>query len=279
VRRSRPADDDEGGWALVSVLWVIAVLTLLLGAAQSLSYQGALYEHRAMIAAIDDATLDAAVVRAVLGTTDTRLEERWRGDGVPQRFSFGGQALTIAVQDEMGRIDLNAADVSLLRQLLEAAGDPKEHAALLADRIADWRTAATGLDNLRQTSDADYSAAGLHYRPRHAPFETVDELHLVLGMSKPLFSAIRGAVTVYSHHPTIDTAVAPALALLAYYPGQEERVASMLRARDGAAPGMAPLGGRCFEITVMRRTSTRARQAVVMLTNSKARPYLVLAWR
>jgi len=279
VRRSAIRADGERGWALVSVLWVIAVLTLLLGAAQSLSYQGALREHRAVAAAIDDATLDAAVVRAALGITDSRVEQRWRVDGRPQRFWFDGRVFTITVQDERGRIDLNVADVSVLRQLLVAAGEPKERAGKLADRISDWRQATTGLAGLRQTSDADYAAAGLRYRPRHAPFETVDELKLVLGMSDSLFAKIRPAVTVYSHHAFLDTTFAPKLALLAYYPGQTDQVESILKTRNGAAPGILPSGGRRFEITLIPPRPARTRRAVIMLTNSKTRPYLVLVWR
>ena len=279
MRPNEIKSDSERGWALVSVLWVIAVLTLLLGAAQSLSYQGALREHRALVAAVDDATLDAAVVRSVLGITDPRPDQRWRVDRTPERFVFGGQVLAITVQDELGRIDLNAADVSLLRQLLEVAGDSKAHAALLADRIADWRQAASGLDNVRQTSDSDYAAARLHYRPRHAPFETVDELQLVLGMSRSLFEKVRDAVTVYSHHPAIDTAVAPRFVLLAYYPGQIEQVTAILKARDNAPPGASLSGGRCFEVAVTPPRPARVRRVVIMLTNNKTRPYLILAWQ
>lgn len=270
--------DDERGWALVSVLCTVAVLTLLLGAAQSLSYQGALREHRALEAAVDDAVLDAAVVRAVLGITDTRVEQRWRVDGTPEQFVFGGRQLTVTVQDELGRIDLNAADVSLLRQLLQAAGETKELASLLADRIADWRQARTGLANLHRTSDDDYAAAGLNYRPRHAPFETVEELKLVLGMSPSLFAAIRDALTVYSHHPALDTAVAPKLALLAYYPGQTEQVASILIARSDSPTGLNS-AGHAFEIVVTAPRPAITRRAEIMLTNSKVHPYLVLAWR
>ena len=275
MRHKGVPKNDERGWALVSVLCTIAVLTLLLGAAQSLSYQGALREHRALTQATDDAALGAAILRAVLGITDARVEQRWRIDGTAERFVFGERTLTIAVQDELGRIDLNAADVSLLRQLLQAAGESKEHATVLADRINDWRQAATGLDNLRQTSDGDYAAAGLHYRPRHAPFETVDELKLVLGISQPLFSKMRDAITVYSHHPALDTAVAPRLALQAYYQVQTEQITSILRARVSTPPSNLVSGGHTLESSV----AAPARQAVIMLTISKTQPYLVLVWR
>ena len=75
MRHKGVPKNDERGWALVSVLCTIAVLTLLLGAAQSLSYQGALREHRALTQATDDAALGAAILRAVLYNTKTQKKQ------------------------------------------------------------------------------------------------------------------------------------------------------------------------------------------------------------
>ncbi len=283
---------DQRGWALVSVLWTIAVLAMLAAAAQSLSFNSARIERRQLDDAQIDAVFDAAIARAVLGLGDARPDHRWRVDGVPQTFEFDGYVLRMAVQDEFGRIDLNAADGSLLRQLLRSAGVSETDAETLTDRILSWRERDDGLSRLHGGTDDLYASAGLAYRPRHGAFQSVDELRLVLGMNSALFARIRAALTVYSHHPAIDTAVAPREALLAYYPDQPERVSELLKTRGGgsgdtldAVPGTIAstygLAGRTFDITATASVGQRriSREAVVMLTSSPTRPYLLLLWR
>ncbi len=286
---------DERGWALISVLWTIAILAVLAAAVQSLSNSSAQRERRALDDAQISAVLDAGIVRAVVGISDPRIAARWRVDGARQEFTLGGQVLHVSVQDELGRIDLNAADSSLLRQLLESAGMPGAPASVLVDRIVDWRSQPDPIRRGDATGDNGenrIAADGLRYRPRHGPFQTVAELRLVTGMAPALFSRIRPALTVYSRHPAIDTNLAPREALLAYYPNQSARVAEMLRARvspnpntsDGirSPPGVLTVDaatGHAFGITVTlaRGQKTYAREAVVVLTGSGERPFLVAA--
>jgi general secretion pathway protein K len=203
--------------------------------------------------------------------------------------------MRVAVQDELGRIDLNAADGSLLNQLLRSVGESQTDADTLTDTILDWRDGGTGLSRLHGKSDDSYANAGLAYRPRHAAFQSVDELKLVFGMTPSLFARIRPALTVYSHQPAIDTAVAPPEALRAYYPDQPDRVADILKARcdqaspssdtncaaEDAVPAGGVLAGRAFEITAVERIGQRTvpHDAVVLLTADPGKPYLILELR
>ena len=155
----------ERGWALVSVLWTIAVLAMLAAAAQSLAYSSAAREHRALVAAQTDALLDAAVLRAVLGIADPRPDKRWPVDGTPQTARLNGVDVRVAVQDELGRIDLNAADGSLFKQLLQSAGESGPQSDVLTQRILDWRMG--GDDAI--AGDAAYATAGLPIVPATAP--------------------------------------------------------------------------------------------------------------
>jgi len=280
----------ERGWALVSVLWVLSMLALLAAATQTLTITSATSERHALQRTRIDALLDGGVARAIVGITDRRIASRWPIDGEPRSFPFEGEVLRVSVQDEFGKIDLNAADGSLLRQLMVSAGLAPDDAAALVDKILDWR-GASDLKRLNGATDADYAAAGLKYRPRHGPFQTVDELQLVLGMTTALFDKIRPALTVYSKHPAIDTNTAPKEALLAYYPNQPDKVGALLKLRGhgsealnsnpGVLDATLPLSGRTFSISV---TLSRAklhfqRFVVVELTNNPARPYLVFCWR
>ena len=292
-RDRRGAARSERGWALVSVLWTVTMLALMAAATEALTVTSYVGERHAMTDAEADADLDAAVARAVLGISDLRPEQRWRVDGAVRTFVFEGRSVRIAVQDETGRIDLNAASGALIRQLLMGEGVTPEDASRLADNIVDWRS-TTGLQSLNGATGADYQAAGLSYRPRHGPFQTVDELKLVLGMTPALFARIRPALTVYSKRAMFDSSVAPREALLALYPNDPGKIDTILRAREGdpnmaMRPGFAPgaivslsaPGGRAFsiaaEVAIGRRTFRR--DAVVELSGDDKRPYFVLAWR
>jgi len=268
------------------------MLALMAAATQALTVTSYQSERHAMVDARAEADLDAAIVRAVLGISDLRPEQRWRVDGTARAIVHDGLTVRIAVQDEMGRIDLNAASGSLIRQLLLGIGLSPDDASAMSDRIQDWRS-ATGLGSLNGATNADYKAAGLAYAPRHGPFQTVDELKLVLGMTPALFARIAPALTVYSSRPMFDPNVAPREALLALYPDDPRKINEIMRARLGdpnatalqGAPGAAatqpaPIG-RAYTITaglaIGRRIFRRA--AVVELTGDGKRPYFVLAWR
>lgn len=284
--------DGERGWALVSVLWAITLLSLMAAATQALTVTSYRSETHAMVDARAEADLNAAVAAAVLGISDLRPERRWRVDGTATPFAFDGVTMRVSVQDELGRIDLNTSSGALITQLLLGAGLKPDDAGKLADSIVYWRS-KTDLQNLRGATNDEYRAAHLTYLPRHAPFQTVDEAKLVLGMTPRLFAAIRPALTVYSKRPSFDSSVAPREALAALYPGDPGKIDEIVRARSGDANASMRLGfapataatltapsGRAYSIdarlTVGRRTF--ARTAVVELSGSSKRPYFVLAW-
>ncbi|HWA90953.1 MAG TPA: hypothetical protein VG889_13010 [Rhizomicrobium sp.] len=285
--------EAERGWALVSVLWTITMLALMAAATQALTVTSYVSERHAMTDARAEADLDAAVTRAVLGISDLRPGQRWRTDGAARMFVFDRHRIRVAVQDETGRIDLNMASGALLRQLLIGQGLSPDDAGRIADNIVDWRS-ATGLASLNGATTADYQAAGSSYEPRHGPFQTVDELKLVLGMTSKLFAKLRPALTIYSHRPTFDAQFAPREALLALYPNDPGHIAQILRARDGDPNASMQLGfaqgaqatltapsGRAYSIDAELAIGRRVfrREAVVELTGDNERPYFVLAWR
>src|SRR6202012_5947800 len=95
---ARRRDAREAGWALVSVLWTLTMLSLLASAAAMLSLTTYHGERHAFVDAQADAALNAAVVRAALGIVDQRVAERWRVDGISRVYTFEGVAMRVAVQ-------------------------------------------------------------------------------------------------------------------------------------------------------------------------------------
>lgn len=280
----------ERGWALVSVLWCVTILSAMAVSAQMLTQASAQMEQRFEERAKADAVLDAAVARAVIGISDQRVEKRWRVDGAPIDFRFQNNQIEIRIQDELSRIDLNAADGSMLNRLLLSAGVQNDTAQILTDRILDWRS-PSGVQSGSVAKQADYAAAGKHYYIRHGPFQSVSELQMVLGITPELFKKIEPALTVYTGRPAFDTQFAPEEVLRALYlyePGKIEEVISKRQQNSddgiGAPPGIlssaATLAGRAFTVTTKLYIGKHlyVRKAVVELTGDNKRPYFFLAW-
>jgi general secretion pathway protein K len=228
--------------ALISVLWgvgLLAAITLSFLSAGSTSYHLA---RNAVDAAQTDAAAEAAINRGVLALLDPRPETRWRTDGVPRAIDFDGVRMRVRIQDELGRIDLNNADGSLLIGLFQSVGLKAEAASALVDKILDWRD-ASNLKRLNGAKDPEYRAAGLAYRPRSGPFQSVDELKLV--MDAPKVAALVGSRT---GQPLVTS---------------------------------VPLIGRAFTITIDidRPAGVQHREAVVRLTDHPQQVFWLLDWK
>jgi general secretion pathway protein K len=271
--------------AIVYVLWGIALLSSMamsLLSTGNVSYH--LSRHGLQMAQADMAA-EAALARAVLALVDRRPERRWRVDGIPQDFAFAGVKMRVAIQDELGRIDLNQADQSLLVGLFRSAGLGAQAAMSLVDKILDWRDESPGR-RVNGAKDREYRAAGLAYGPRNGPFQSIDELKLVMDMTPELFERVAPALTVYSGRQFLDPQFAPREALLAL-PGMTTSAVSTHiaaranQARAGMIDPAIPLNGRAFSIRTDLPSAggTQVREAVIRLSDHPLQPYWVLSWR
>ena len=273
---------------VISVLWGLGLLAAI---SVSLIWNGNMaygLVHNGLEVAGINAMVEAGVDRAVVGLLDPQPERRWRTDGIAQNFEFGGTLMKVSIQDELGKIDLNQAEEPMFIRLLQSAGLDLNSASSLVDKILDWRT-ATPLKHLNGAKEPEYRASGSAYRPRNGPFQSVDELLLVMDMTPALFRRIEPALTVYSGHQFIDPQVAPREALLALPTMTPDNIESTLAAR-GSQPlavdrwtggDAASLRGRAFTIHTEFEKSNRtiAYEATVRLTDNPAQPYWLLSWR
>jgi general secretion pathway protein K len=278
---------------LAYVIWGIGLLSYI---AVSLLWSGNVsYQLARNVteAAQLDATVEAAVNRAVLGLLDSRYDRRWRVDGVAQEFSFGAAKVRVAIQDELGRIDLNHADGALLIGLFQSVGLDSSSTSRLVDKILDWRD-SNGLKRLNGATAQDYRAAGFAYGPRNGPFQSVDELKLVMDMTPELFRRVEPALTVYSGRQFIDPQFAPREALVALPTMNADAAASLIAARANQATGSAysgtrvgiidpivPLQGRAFTIRadIDKSTGTLSREVAIRITDNPIQPYWLMSWK
>ncbi len=288
------AGKSEIGIVLIAVLWGVALLSLM--AASALSSGGLSYRmaRNTWAQVRGEALADAGISRAILGLMDKRIEKRWRVDSMPVHLSFGDATVTVRIQDELGRIDLNAADGALLTNLFLSVGVPADRAEAVVDKILDWRDAGS-THRLHGAKDAEYRDAGYSYGPRNGPFQSVDELQLVMGVTPELYRSVSSALTVYSGRAAFDPRIAPKEVLLALSSANAESVEDMLAGRSAdnafsgdqqsAPPGVLDAGvtlaGRAFSITaeVVEAEHQWRRQEVVRLTEDAHQPFWVLMWK
>jgi general secretion pathway protein K len=268
---------------LAYVIWGVGLLSYI---AVSLLWSGSVSYQlaRNMIdTAQVDVIVEAATNRAVLGLLDPRYDRRWRVDGVAQEFRFDGARISVAIQDEFGRIDLNHADGTLLTGLFQSVGLDASSSSRLVDKILDWRD-SSGLKRLNGAAAQDYRAAGFAYGPRNGPFQSVDELKLVMDMTPELFRRVEPALTVYSGRQFIDPQFAPPEVLLALQ-AMNANSATAFTAYSGTRAGVidpiVPLWGRAFSVraNIDKSTGTLSREVVVRITDNPSQPYWVLSWK
>ncbi len=275
------------GAALVLVLWLVALLTALVGAfaltARVEHLQGRVLAETAAGQERARAGIEYALAR-LQGSPD---QPAWLADGRRYRWQFEQARIDLRIIDESGKVDINNADPALLAALFKALEVEPSRAQQLAGAIIDWRDS----DDLRQpvggAEDPDYAAAGLPYGAKDARFDSVGELQRVLGMDAGLMARLAPLVTVYGDRSRPDPRFAPGPVLAAM--GLD--AAAVLAAReagdaaavmDPEAPPSAPGSGTYSiearaQLDEERETVVRA----VVRSGPSAVPgmaYTVLRW-
>jgi general secretion pathway protein K len=271
---------------IVATLWS---LTLLGAISISLAFTGSIAYRLAQNSfhvAYDDALADAAVNRAVLALLDPRTDSRGLMNAVDQKFDFGGASIHIRIQDELGKIDLNQTDGSTLIKLFQSLGVDPMVAEALVDKILDWRDDSP-FKRVGGAKADEYRAAGYDYLPRNGPFQSVDELTLVMGMTRDLYQRAEPALTVYSGRQFVDPqfatpeilaalpSLASARAATASLSGASTTAAAMSGTADNP---ISILIGRAFVINseISRSTDVARHHSAVRLTGNPADPFWIL---
>lgn len=285
----------QSGVALVLVLWVITLLAVIAGNF-AFSMRGEAQIARNLLSTAQaKAQADAGVQRAWLELMKPPTDlQRWQANGLAHEFALDEAELRVTIEDESGKIDLNFASDAILKGLFVSVGLSEEASVSLLDAVLDWRD-ADKFRRLHGAEEDDYRGAGKNYAPSDAPFETVDELQRVLGMTPELYRKLAAALTVYSRQPGINTAVAAREVLLAipgvnpamveqYLVQRQALLASGQKAPPFAGAGpfaSVPSGMAAYSVRseVKRADGTvYVRQAAGRLTQDPKHPVTVLAW-
>jgi general secretion pathway protein K len=184
------------GFALLIVLWSLALLALLGSQMLATSRQDAQRARNLLDAAKLEAAADGAIQQAIYRLLD-RTNRHWNPDGTTHAMQAGRAAVAVRMADEAEKINPNFASARLLQALLLQVGADGTTAATVAASIVEWRM-ASGVPAQAKAMLARYAAVGRSYAPSGAQFANVDELAQVIGMTPELLARLRPHLTVYT---------------------------------------------------------------------------------
>ncbi len=290
------------GIALISVLWVLVLLSLIAASFSFTSRTEVNLARNMVDNAEAEALADAGVYRAIAGLYKTVGQGGFRVDRTVYGWRFEDGEVRFEIADEGGKIDLNRATEAVLGALFRTFDLSDQEADALVDAVADFRDAD---DDRRPNGaeDDDYLAAGLKHDAKDGPFEAVEELQQVLGMDRELYRLAAPALTVYSRRRAPHLAIAPP-EVQAAMAGMKESARGRRRERNqqaaeqsGAAapavdlpdqveilvegPSTARSRAKVYTIHSEARTANGAmfaREAVVRVAGGR-QPYRVHVWR
>lgn len=258
-----------GGFAIIVVVWAVALLSLMaLDVVAAARREGSVALDQLARAQLE-ASADAGIMLGI----HTLLAG---GAGAVDALVFAGTGLSVAIEPEAGKIDLNQASPRLLRALFEAAGLRGADAGAMATAVEDWRDT----DQITRPGGAEagfYQAAGL-IPPRDGTFESVAELLHVRGMTPALLAVVGPAVTVHAQAPQPDRRFASALVTTALAGAGGLGLAPVERPTARADAGST---GRAFTILAeaVVQGGRFQRRAVVRITGNPREPIYIHEWR
>lgn len=292
----RTGPGRQRGVALILVIWVATLLLVIAGSFLYAMRTEAQAARNASLIARGEALAQAAVSRALMELFKPQGgPEVWQRDGTVREWAFDGAAVQVRFTDESAKIDVNTANNELLKGLLRYAGASDDEAAALLDAILDWRDQ----DSHRRpygAEEPEYAQAGLRVRPANRPFQSTEELQLVLGVRPELYQRIATMITVFSRQSGVNVHLAPRPVLLAIPGVSAEQVDAFLAEREAAradrrVPPIFPAAGPYASYSPSTAVTIRAdvqlgdaitvsREAVALVTPQYVRrPYTYLAWR
>jgi general secretion pathway protein K len=255
---------NQRGIALIVALWGGAILAVVVMSVLQLTRADARMLRGSRDIAELRSVVDAAVNMTILAMMSPPATRPTVNTGFAP-VTFAGTSVQVSIMDESGKIDLNMVTASGLRQLLVVAGLDGGQAQSLAEQIIAWRTTSSG----------------------GRPFQSVEGLQLVPGMTPALYQLVAPMLTVYSQSPWLDPAYSSTEALNAFRAfdsGADSAWRRLIEERTGLrTPSQKPgvVLGHAFTITaqaVGTDGSRFTRVAVVRLTGQARSPLLIYRW-
>lgn len=200
--------DQQRGAALIIATWLVALGSVLafnfaMTTRTETSVTATTVAHHQARAAAE-----AGIWRSIYEMVVSEPSAPIATDSSLVEFEFNNATVRVFIQDTLGLADLNRSDPSTLVELIGYALDDFARAAIVVDRIVDWRDQDDRV-SLNGAEADDYRVAGHGYVPKNGPFNTREELELIMGLSREEYERIAPFVTVFSGERSVTVGVAP----------------------------------------------------------------------
>mgnify|MGYP001171288172 FL=1 len=209
---------NEKGIVLFLVLWVLTLLSVIVGEfCYSMRTEVNItrnFKEETEAYYIAVAGLNKAIAEMIKNSIVPKQEdiiegEEKEGEEVDWRINtqiplihFGRGQFEIRIDNESGKIDLNSADRSILRMMVDGFDIDEDEKDIIADSILDW----IDKDDLHRTNGAEdsyYSSLPEPYKCKNGFFDSVEELLLVRGITMEIFyGGLKEMVTVVTSDQT-----------------------------------------------------------------------------
>lgn len=183
---------DERGFALLIVLWTMALLALLVSQFTTAGRSEIKITANLRTNSVLRAAADGAVHEAVLRL----LQMSWLPDERPRILRVGDATVEVRIRNQAWKVNPNTASVPVIQALLVNLNVDAGKAAPLARAIVEWRSSASR-SQPGGLKLAQYQAAGLTYGPANQPFDNLEELALVVGMTRTILTQMKPFLSLY----------------------------------------------------------------------------------
>jgi general secretion pathway protein K len=215
----RTMRSSERGIALILVLWIVVILSMAALSLSLLTRTEALATLSAKEEMENKFLAEAGIRRGIMElfyrhanrNQQVVLEgfEVYQCDGRAYSAEMADGHYRIGITDESGKINLNALTDSngiILKNLLTNNGVAEDTAAIIVDSILDWKD-KDNLHRLHGAEDEYYQSLPRPYKAKNAPFDSLEELVLVRGMTRQILQGTadrKGILPFCTIHTTSD---------------------------------------------------------------------------
>jgi len=273
----------ERGAALMTVLWLLALLAILATTVTALSVSVRRESQHYGEAVQAQEALDSAIRLTLLPWMANPNAEGTQPATADQMVA--DVSIRVTIENEAGRIDLNNAPMDLLAAYFREVGADDARAQLMAERITEWRELSTQSEFAGKEAN-QFDATG-SLPKHHGPLQTVGEVRRVL-WDHSMDDRVIDGLTVYTHQP--EPSVDACVPIVCKALGQLKQQGSLPRETSERAQSSLTdsnvmqirtrLIGEAIRVTACAADDrdTPCRQLIARLTGNRARPLQVFEW-
>jgi general secretion pathway protein K len=181
---------------------VLLLLSALAATTLYISRTNAVLVRRSYQLAQTQAAADAAVVYTLSNLSDEQVSRHGSIDGSSRSWQFNGIDVTIAVSDESGRIDVNAADDDLIYAFLMSQGLAEDESHTMVSDLRQWQQ--VGDPEIRPSNGMNAGPLVPGPASPKRRLQSIDELNNIPTWKSQPLGCWAEALTVYTGSPNLS---------------------------------------------------------------------------